>query len=127
MKQSRLVSLGEAVANVVVGYGGEAIAVVPLKPGTYLLRAEDSGGLAGPEVRVSTKGAQVLAFSPLGFLQADPGFVGTKSGLAVSGTNLMLATASRIGGRKGDRRRFRAGRGWCGASDRPCRNGRSQS
>lgn len=77
--------------------GGEAIAVVPLKPGTYLLRAEDSGGRAGPEVRVSTKGAQVLAFSPLGFLQADPGFVGAKSGLAVSGTNLMLATATANG------------------------------
>jgi hypothetical protein len=74
--------------------GGEAIAVVPLKPGTYLLRAEDSGGRAGPEVRVSTKGAQVLTFSPLGFLQADPGFVGTKSGLAASGTNLTLTTAT---------------------------------
>jgi len=77
--------------------GGEAIAVVPLKPGTYLLRAEDSGGRAGPEVRISTKGAQVLAFSPLGFLQADPGFVGAKSGLAVSGTNLTLATATANG------------------------------
>ncbi len=77
--------------------GGEAIAVVPLKPGTYLLRAEDSGGRAGPEVRVSTKGAQVLAFSPLGFLQAEPGFVGAKSGLAVSGTSLTLATATANG------------------------------
>jgi hypothetical protein len=77
--------------------GGEAIAVVPLKPGTYLLRAEDSGGRAGPEVRVSTKGAQVLTFSPLGFLQADPGFVGTKSGLAASGTNLTLTTATANG------------------------------
>ena len=73
--------------------GGEAIAVVPLKPGTYLLRAEDSGGRAGPEVRVSTKGAQVLAFSPLGMLQADPGFFGPKTGLQITGTNLMLATA----------------------------------
>ncbi len=77
--------------------GGEAIAVVPLKPGTYLLRAEDSCGRAGPEVRISTKGAQVLAFSPLGFLQADPGFVGAKSGLAVSGTSLTLATATANG------------------------------
>ena len=58
--------------------GGEAIAVVPLKPGTYLVRAEDSGGRTGPETRVSTKGAQVLAFSTLDVLQADPGFVGTK-------------------------------------------------
>lgn len=77
--------------------GGEAIAVVPLKPGTYLLRAEDSGGRAGPEVRVSTKGAQVLAFSPLGTLQADPGFFGPKTGLQVTGGNLTLATQSAAG------------------------------
>lgn len=77
--------------------GGEAIAVVPLKPGTYLLRAEDSGGRAGPEVRVSTKGAQVLAFSPLGMLQADPGFFGPKSGLQVTGGSLRLTTQT-VGG-----------------------------
>ena len=77
--------------------GGEAIAVVPLKPGTYLLRAEDSGGRAGPEVRVSTKGAQVQAFSPLGALQADPGFFGPKTGLQVTGGNLTLATQSVAG------------------------------
>jgi hypothetical protein len=74
--------------------GGEAIAVVPLKPGTYLVRAEDSGGRAGPETRVSTKGAQVLAFSPLGMLQADPGFVGSKTGLKVATGALTLATAT---------------------------------
>ncbi|MDT8853892.1 phage tail protein [Paracoccaceae bacterium Fryx2] len=74
--------------------GGEAIAVVPLKPGTYLLRAEDSGGRAGPETRVSTKGAQVLAFSALAYLQADPGFVGSKTGLQVAGSNLTLTTAT---------------------------------
>jgi len=74
--------------------GGEAIAVVPLKPGTYLIRAEDSGGRAGPETRVSTKGAQVLAFSTLAYLQADPGFVGAKTGLQVTGSNLTLTTAT---------------------------------
>ena len=74
--------------------GGEAIAVVPLKPGTYLLRAEDSGGRAGPETRVSTKGAQVIAFSMLGFLQADPTFPGTKTDLMVFSGNLQLPTAT---------------------------------
>lgn len=74
--------------------GGEAIAVVPLKPGTYLIRAEDSGGRAGPETRVSTKGAQVLAFSPLAYLQADPGFTGTKTGLQAAGSQLTLATTT---------------------------------
>ena len=77
--------------------GGEAIAVVPLKPGTYLVRAEDSGGRAGPETRVTTKGAQVLAFSTLDFLQADPGFVGAKAGLQIMGANLTLATATANG------------------------------
>ena len=77
--------------------GGEAIAVVPLKPGTYLVRAEDSGGRAGPETRVTTKGAQVLAFSTLDFLQADPGFVGAKAGLQIMGVNLTLATATANG------------------------------
>ena len=77
--------------------GGEAIAVVPLKPGTYLVRAEDSGGRAGLETRVTTKGAQVLAFSTLDFLQADPGFVGGKAGLQIMGANLTLATATANG------------------------------
>jgi hypothetical protein len=77
--------------------GGEAIAVVPLKPGTYLIRAEDSGGRAGPETQVSTKGAQVLAFSTLAYLQADPGFNGAKTDLQVTGSNLTLATATADG------------------------------
>ena len=77
--------------------GGEAIAVVPLKPGTYLIRAEDSGGRAGPETRVSTKGAQVLAFSTLAYLQADPVFTGAKSGLQVTGSALTLATVTANG------------------------------
>ena len=77
--------------------GGEAIAVVPLKPGTYLIRAEDSGGRTGPETRVSTKGAQVLAFSTLAYLQADPVFTGAKSGLQVTGSTLTLATVTTNG------------------------------
>lgn len=77
--------------------GGEAIAVVPLKPGTYLIRAEDSGGRPGPETRVSTKGAQVLAFSTLAYLQADPVFTGPKSGLQVTGSTLTLATSTTNG------------------------------
>lgn len=74
--------------------GSVAIAVVPLKPGTYLIRAEDSGGRAGPETRVSTKGAQVLAFAPLALLQADPSFPGTKTNLAVAGGVLQLPSAT---------------------------------
>ena len=71
--------------------GGEAIAVVPLKPGTYLLRAEDSEGRLGPVVQVSTKAAQVLGFTELTSLTADPGFVGDKTGLLVESGTLQLA------------------------------------
>ncbi|MDR9483474.1 MAG: phage tail protein, partial [Salibaculum sp.] len=53
--------------------GGEAIAVVPLKPGTYLLRAEDSEGRIGPVSTVSTKGVQILSFAQLNTLAAEPG------------------------------------------------------
>ncbi|WP_375698001.1 phage tail protein [Pseudophaeobacter sp. TrK17] len=74
--------------------GSEAIAVVPLKPGIYLLRAEDSGGRLGPVTTVSTKGAQALSFAPIDSLQADPGFPGGTTDLAVVGSTLRLATST---------------------------------
>ncbi|WP_375697525.1 phage tail protein [Pseudophaeobacter sp. TrK17] len=73
--------------------GSEAIAVVPLKPGTYLVRAEDSGGRVGPVKAVSTKGAQAVAFASVDSLQADGTFPGSKTDLVVDGTSLRLVTA----------------------------------
>ncbi|PWG16141.1 phage tail protein [Salibaculum griseiflavum] len=78
--------------------GSEAIAVVPLKPGTYLLRAEDSGGRLGPVTMLSTKGAQALAFAPVQSLQADGTFPGNKTGLAVVDGTLRLAAAEDANG-----------------------------
>ena len=72
--------------------GGEAIAVVPLKPGRYLLRAVDSEGRAGPVTSVSTKGVQILRFSQLNTLAADPGFSGAKVGVVEAANTLRLAT-----------------------------------
>lgn len=72
--------------------GGEAIAVVPLKPGTYLLRAEDSEGRIGPVSTVTTKGVQILSFAQLNSLAADPGFAGTKIGLEAATGTLKLET-----------------------------------
>ena len=72
--------------------GGEAIAVVPLKPGTYLLRAEDSEGRIGPVSTVTTKGVQILSFAQLNTLAADPVFAGVKSGLEATAGTLKLAT-----------------------------------
>ena len=74
--------------------GSEAIAVVPLKPGSYLLRAEDSGGRLGPVATVSTKGAQALSFAPIDSLQADPAFPGGTTDLSVVGSTLRLATST---------------------------------
>lgn len=73
--------------------GAEAIAVVPLKPGTYLLRAEDSGGRQGPVTSIATKGAQALAFAAVETLQADGSFPGDKTDLVVEEAMLRLATA----------------------------------
>ena len=73
--------------------GAEAIAVVPLKPGTYLLRAEDSGGRLGPVTSVSTKGAQALTFTALDALQADAEFEGERTHLVVGPGGLQLASS----------------------------------
>jgi hypothetical protein len=72
--------------------GGEAIAVVPLKPGTYLLRAEDSEGRIGPVSTVSTKGVQILSFAQLNTLAAEPSFPGLKTGLVTTAGTLKLET-----------------------------------
>ena len=71
--------------------GAEAIAVVPLKPGAYLVRARDNSGNLGPVAMVATAGAQALAFSPLGMLQADPAFPGARTNLTVADGRLSLA------------------------------------
>lgn len=70
--------------------GNNAIAVVPLKPGTYLLRPMDSSGIMGPVSTVVTKGAQALTFGNLSTLAAHPTWAGTKSNCEVVGTDLVL-------------------------------------
>jgi len=76
--------------------GNEAIAVLPLKPGSYLLRAEDSGGRLGPMVSVATAGAQALAFAPLDHLEAAPAFAGTHAGTATRDGALTLGAATPV-------------------------------
>ena len=76
--------------------GGQAIAVVALKPGAYVLRAEDSGGNLGPVVTASTDGAQAVAFAPVTTLTEDTTFTGTKTDCFVSAGALQMATTSDI-------------------------------
>ena len=70
--------------------GAQTNTALPLKPGTYILRAQDSGGRLGPAVFVNTTGAQVVAFSSVGFLQADSVYSGTKDGTVVVNGALRL-------------------------------------
>ena len=76
--------------------GSQAIAVVALKPGAYVLRAEDSSGNLGPEITVSTDGAQAVAFAPVTTLTEDTTFTGTKTDCFVSAGALQMATSSDI-------------------------------
>ncbi|MDV7200180.1 phage tail protein [Roseovarius sp. 10] len=70
--------------------GAEAIAVVPLKPGTYLVRAEDSEGRLGAIRHVTTKASHVLGFAPFDQLQAEPAFLGAKTNLTVQEGSLRI-------------------------------------
>jgi hypothetical protein len=72
--------------------GAQTVAVVPLKGGTYLVRAEDSTGtLSAAAVSINTKAASVLAFSTLASVTEHPTFAGTKTGVAVDTGVLKLS------------------------------------
>lgn len=76
--------------------GATGIAVVPLKPGAYTLRAEDSTGNLGPETVIATAGATALTFGPVGTLTEDTTFSGTKTNCFVSGGTLRLSSSGQI-------------------------------
>lgn len=76
--------------------GGQALAVVPLKPGAYYLAARDSSGIVGPPVMLSTTGVQAVAFASIDQLQADPVYSGTLDGLVVNSGTLRLDSATAI-------------------------------
>jgi len=63
-------------------YPGDSVVIgLPLKPGTYLLKAQDSGGQRSVSfTSVKTKQASVLTFSPLDNLQEDATFPGAHDG-----------------------------------------------
>ena len=71
--------------------GGMQLAVVPLKPGAYLLRARDASGVAGPVVILTTDGIQAVGFAAVTTLQEDDEFSGTKDGTAEVDAVLQLA------------------------------------
>lgn len=68
------------------GWPGDATQIdLPLKPGTYLVKAEDSTGHESEAwAEIATKQASVLEFTSLGTLIFDNAFEGTYSGAAVN-------------------------------------------
>jgi hypothetical protein len=79
-------SIGNAVA------GMSTIAVVPLKAGTYLLKALDStGNYSTNAATIETDGATVLTFANVATLTEHTTFTGTKTNCAVSGGTLILS------------------------------------
>ena len=76
--------------------GNMELAVVPLKPGSYILRAQDSSGILGPEIYISTDGIQVSAFSSITTLQENNTFTGTKNLTIKDETILRLAGAGDV-------------------------------
>lgn len=77
-----------------IGQGANStalVAVLPLKPGTYLARTFDTeGNPSGDVSSVTTKQAAVLEFANVSTISEDPGFAGDKDGTVVDGSTLEL-------------------------------------
>lgn len=70
--------------------GSAALAVLPLKAGTYLVRPYDSSEMAGTASSVTTDGATALTYSSLSTLTEDTAFSGSKTSTVVSASKLKL-------------------------------------
>lgn len=81
-------SIGDAVPAV------DTIALLPLKPGTYLLKARDSSGILSLDTAtVTTEDARALAFTDLGQISEHTIFPGVHSNTTVVSGTLRLATS----------------------------------
>ena len=77
--------------------GAIAVAAVPLKPGTYLIRAIDSTGNPGPVSSKATKGAQVIAFTNADALIESPVWSGAKTNVEIDGSSMKLTDNTQSG------------------------------
>lgn len=71
--------------------GADGVAVVALKRGTYILRAQDNSGNLGPPAFVETRGAQALPFANIETLIEDPAFSGDKTNCEVDSGSLIIS------------------------------------
>jgi hypothetical protein len=76
--------------------GASTIAVVPLRPGAYVLRAKDADGNVGPETVITTNGIQALPFAPVTSLIEDPSFAGIKTDSVFAQGFLQISAATLI-------------------------------
>ena len=76
--------------------GGTTVATVPLKPGLYLVRAEDSTGVLGPVATVECDGLQILQFFAATTALEHPTYSGANSGTVQIDGSLTLTTSSLI-------------------------------
>jgi hypothetical protein len=74
-------SIGDAIA------GEQSSTVLPLKPGTYFIRAVDASGIYGPASSIGAAQGSALAYANVASLPQHPGFAGAKAGtIALDGT-----------------------------------------
>jgi hypothetical protein len=85
-------SLGEAIS------GEASIAVLPLKPGTYFVRAVDASGIYGPEVSIGASQGAALAFANVTSVPQHPTFAGAKTGTVVTSSTLRLDSLGNVDG-----------------------------
>jgi len=79
------VSIGDAVA------GGMTVAVLPLKPGSYLAKARDSSGvLSRTAASIGTDGATIVAYSNISTVTEHPTFAGTHTNTVAVDSELKL-------------------------------------
>jgi hypothetical protein len=73
-------------------HGAASSVVLPLKGGTYLVKARDAGGRESESAAmIETKEALLFAFTTLSTITESPTFPGTKTGVAVDASKLQLA------------------------------------
>jgi hypothetical protein len=80
---------GLSVAQVA---GASTTVIVPLMPGSYMLRAQDSTDNLGPVTVLSAEGIQALPFAPIGTLQEDDEFAGVHGGTFQAAGALQLGS-----------------------------------
>lgn len=84
-------SIGEAIA------GSQTETTLPLLRGTYLARAYDAQGIAGPTSEVVTRAASTAGLSVVDSITSDPTFGGSKVGCSVATSTLVIDAGETLG------------------------------